>query len=147
MVELAVLSPLFLSVVLMAVEMASSIHTVHRLGSALRESGRLASQDWNELVPAEVNPNAKIEQDLENFLRAADVDLSGMEFDIVHADGNADGQPFQLGASGTRLKLFRMRLSLPVRTGFFSRAWFGDRFEESMVFRAGREIRDTPAGG
>ena len=141
LVELAVLSPLFLALVLMSVEIAASIHTIHRMGAALRESGRLASQDWNELVPVEVNPNAKIEQDLENFLTAAGVDLAGYDFEIVHADGDSAGQPFQLGAPGTRLELFRMTLSLPVRTGFFTQSWFGDRFEESLVFRAGREIR------
>ena len=139
-VEFAALAPFFLLLAVMSVECGACIHTVHRLSAALREAGRLASQDWDETLPGEVTPGEKIEQDVRNFLAAGGLDRDELTFEMTYADGPDAGQPFALGTPGTQLELFQMEVSAPTPPGYFARLWFGERLRAKFAFRAGRDL-------
>ena len=138
-VEFAVLAPFFILLVVMSLEMGACIHHVGRMGAALREAGRLASQDWDETLPGPTTPRDKIESDVLNFLAAEGFDRGAVRFAMTHADGDRAGQDFPLGDPDVRLMLFRMEVTSPTPGRIFSPAWFGPRLRAQFVFRAGRD--------
>lgn len=139
-VEFACLAPFFLALAVMSLEMGECIHTVHRLEAAMREAGRLASMDWDETLPGQQSPAAKIEQDVKNFLSASGIARGGVEFAMTAADGAGAGEPFDLGAAENRLALFTMEASVPTPDGYFARLWFSDRLRSEYTLRAGRDV-------
>lgn len=141
-VEFAAVAPFFVLLVVATAEMNACIERVHRLNSALREAGRLASMDWDEALPGTQTPGEKVREDFENFLAAGGTRREDITFSMTHAGGSHDGQPFVLGQSGNRLQLFVMEGSVPTPGGSFSRMWFGDRLRARLAFRAGRDVHE-----
>ena len=138
-VEFAAVAPFCILLVVTSAEMNACIQQVHRLSAALREAGRLASMDWDETLPGAQSPGEKVEEDFKNFLAAGGTPRDEIAFAMTHAEGDNVGQPFVLGASENRLKLFTMEASVPAPGGSFARMWFGDRLVVRFTFRAGRD--------
>ena len=138
-VEFAAMAPFFIFLVIATAEMNACIQEVHRVSAALREAGRLASMDWDETLPGQLTPARKVEQDVVNFLAAGGTPRDAIRFEMTHAEGDDRGQPFALGSSGNRLKLFVMEASVPTPGSSFSHIWFGPRLKARFTFRAGRD--------
>jgi hypothetical protein len=112
-VEFAVMVPLFLMLVLGTVEMGTAIDASQTLYGALREAGRLASMDYPNIIGETPAPNAKITQDIRNFLTAAGIPGDEVTIAIIHAGGASDGQTFELSDPDNDLKLFRIEATVP----------------------------------
>ncbi len=138
-VEFAAVAPFFILLVVASAEMNACIQQAHRLSSAMREAGRLASMDWDETLPGSQTPSQKVEEDVRNFLAAGGTPREDVTFAMTHAEGDTQGEPFDLGSADNRLKLFTMEASVPTPGGSFAQMWFGERLRARFSFRAGRD--------
>lgn len=140
LVEFALTSPIYLALVLGVVEMGSALEASANMTAALREGGRLASMDWDGIVPDGMTPNEKVDQDIRNFLTA--VGLPGEEFSITltYAEGSSEGQPFDLSDPDNENELFRLTASVPYDEvmAYPSNYLGGQTLTASVVYRAGR---------
>jgi hypothetical protein len=139
-VELAVMVPLFLTLLLGAVEMGSAISTTQKLHGALRDGGRLASMDYSGILAKDVDPNAKVKQDIRNFLTAEGIPGDKVTLKIVHAGGGLDGQTFDLTSKSNYLKLFRIEAAVPYSevSTFPLKFMSGQTLTAQLTFRKGR---------
>jgi Flp pilus assembly protein TadG len=141
-VEFAVISPLFLLLLLGTVEMGSAINATQKLYSALREGGRLASMDYQNMshIDDDVDINAKVLADIRNFLTASGIPGDDVEIAVVHAGEPNDGQAFDLSDPNNNLKLFRIEATVPYESvsTFPLEQMAGQDVSASMTFRKGR---------
>lgn len=140
LVEFALTAPIYLALVLGVVEMGSALEASNQLTSSLREGGRLATMDWEGVVPDGMTPNEKVEQDIRNFLEAVGVPSEEVSLDITHAEGANEGQPFDLADPNNKLELFRISATVPYDEIMTYPANFlgGQTLVSSVVYRAGR---------
>lgn len=139
-VEFAVLVPLFLSLLLGTVEMGSAISVTQKFYSALREGGRLASMDYDNILASGTNINTKVVTDIRNFLKAEGLPGNDITITITHADGANAGQPFDLSSAANDLKLFKLTASAPYSTvsTFPLKRLTNHIVTASLTFRKGR---------
>jgi hypothetical protein len=141
-VEFAVIAPLFLMLLLGTVEMGSAINATQKLYSALREGGRLASMDYQNMtnIDTDVDINAKILADIRNFLTASGIPGDEVELSIVHAGEPSDGEDFDLGDADNNLKLFRIEATVPYESvsTFPLQQMEGQDVTAQLTFRKGR---------
>ena len=139
LVEFAVLAPFFVFLVVASAEMNAAIGEAHRLSAALRQAGRLASQDWDEALPGPISPREKVEADVKNFLAAGGTPREDVDFSMTVAEGDGAGDAFELGRPENRLELFTVEVSVPTPGRVFGPVWFGDRLSARLTLRAGRD--------
>lgn len=139
-VEFAVIAPLFLMLLLGTVEMGSAINATQKLYSALREGGRLASMDYENIFGDDLDINAKIVADIRNFLTAAGIPGDEVELSIVHAGGENDGDDFDLSDPDNNLELFRIEATVPYESvsTFPLQQMEGQDVTAQLTFRKGR---------
>src|SRR5690554_4033910 len=72
-VELAIIMPVFLTMLLGLVELSSALNATQTLQGAIRDAGRLASMDYKIILGSSTNANTKIVQDIRNLLTASGI--------------------------------------------------------------------------
>ena len=147
--EAAVVTPMLLVLVLGTIEMGSALRASTLMQSSVREAGRLASMDWTRVVEEGDTPNAKLERDVQNYLRASGINIysedgSGnqveeLDFSIVHADGPHEGEPFDMSDPDNNLELATIQLSLPYSqvSVFPTQIMGGSNINAKLVVRVG----------
>jgi hypothetical protein len=140
MVEFAIIAPIFLALILGTVELGTALKTSNTLASAIRGGGRLASMDWEGIVPDGVTTNEKVLTDIENFLAASGIPVAETTLTITSAEGEDEGEPFDLADPDNRLRLFRITAEVPYSAISLYPSHFmsGHDVKASIVFRAGR---------
>lgn len=139
-VELAVILPVFLTLLLGLVEMSYALNATHTLQGALRDAGRLASMDYEQIFGSGFNPNTKIPQDIRNLLTAAGIPGDKVTIKVVHSGGSDDGAAFDLANDNNYLKMFRIEASVPysVVSALPTEFMTGQNITASVTFRKGR---------
>lgn len=137
-VEFAAVLPLFLILVVGTIEVGRALEVSQMMLIAVREGGRLAATDYakpsNELKAT----NANVINDVQNFLRYADVPINELVVTITNAEtdqpldfqDNPDGKP----------RLYRITATLPFRSvSYLPEPFFlsGRNLSQSIVMREG----------
>jgi Flp pilus assembly protein TadG len=139
-VEFAITLPLFLSLLMGMVEIGAALDAAQTLHGCLRDAGRLASMDYNEILGTNSDPNTKIVQDIRNLLTASGIPGDDATISIVHADGAQVGNAFDVSDENNYLKLFRIEGAVPYTSvstfpiNFFS----SESIRASVTYRKGR---------
>ncbi|MCA9053978.1 MAG: pilus assembly protein [Planctomycetaceae bacterium] len=139
-VEFAVTLPIFLILLMGMVEASCAINSTQTLHGALRDAGRLASMDYKQILGENVDPNAKVLQDIRNLLTASGIPGDAVTLAIVYSGGPNDGQPFDLSDEDNYLELFRVEATVPyTAVSTFPIDYFtGSDLYASVTFRKGR---------
>lgn len=139
-VEFAIILPLFLMLVLGTVEMGSALEKSQVIYASLREAGRLASMDYNGIIPPGSNVNNKITQDIKSFLTASGIPGNQVTVSIQHAGGAKDGQPFDINSTANYMEMFRIKASVPYSavSTFPLEFMSGRTLDAELVFRKGK---------
>jgi Flp pilus assembly protein TadG len=110
-VEFALMAPVFLVLVLGVTETARMFDLQNQLQVAAREGARMAAMDRAGLVGEGQSTNAKVIQDVKNFLEASGIDPDQVNVQIVsHDDPSA---AFNLDDPANSLKYFQLKISVP----------------------------------
>ena len=138
-VEFAMLVPVFLTLLLGALEAGCAISTSQNITSAIREGGRLAAMDWSDVIPDGTTANAKVTSDIKNFLEAAGVPEEDVRVSITSAEASDYGQAFDLEDVNNKLRLFRISVEIDYDdvSAFPSSFMGGETIKASLVFRSG----------
>lgn len=138
-VECAVVLPMFLILTLGTIEMGTALRASTIMQSATREAGRLVSMKWSNLTSGTDTPNAKIERDLRNFVTASGLPGADLDINIIFADGDKKGQPFDISDEENDLELVKIQMTLPYSSIslFPTRYMGGKAVGASLVLRAG----------
>lgn len=139
-VEFAIMAPVFLILTLGSVELGYALNASNTMYGALREGGRLASQDWSTMIEPGVTANEKVIQDIKNMLTAARIPGEHVTLEIVHADGPSEGQPFDLQDPDNYLATFTIEAEIPYANVSLIPGHFleGQSLRASISFRMGR---------
>mgnify|MGYP002626104234 CR=1 FL=1 len=141
MVEFAFIMPVFLTL-LGVLEIGKALEASNLLSSAVREGGRLAAMDWQEVVSDGTTPNQKVIDDIKNFLAASKIPADQASVTITSAEGSDEGQTFDLADPANKLRLFRITASIPFSavSTFPSNFMNGQTITASLVFRTGGSL-------
>lgn len=107
------MAPVFLILTLGSVELGYALNASNTLHGALREGGRLASQDWSSMLGPNETPNEKVIQDIRNMLTAARIPGDQVTLTITHADGPSAGDAFDLADEDNYLEMFTITAVVP----------------------------------
>jgi Flp pilus assembly protein TadG len=110
-VEFAVIAPLFVVILLGMAQATHMMETRNLLATAAREGARLAAMDREGMIPEGSTTNAKVAQDITNFLETSGVDTEDLTVEIVSHDDPT--QTFDLDDPDNEFKLFEILLKLP----------------------------------
>jgi len=137
--EAAVVTPMLLVLVLGTIEMGTALRASTIMQSAVREAGRLASMDWRYIVADDDTPNAKLVRDLRNFVTASGLPGDELTVSVIHADGDDEGENFDLTDPDNNLKLIKIELSLPYSqiSLWPNRYLGGSNVNARLIMRAG----------
>jgi len=140
MVEFAIIAPLFLLLIVGTIEMGNALEATTQLSSALREGGRLASMDWDDIVAENETPNQKVIRDIKNFLTAAGYPGDQVTVTITSAEGTDVGETFDLGNPDNEMRLFKLEATIPYEqiSSFPHGFMKGRDVRGQLVMRAGR---------
>lgn len=111
-VEFAVMSPLFVMLILGLLEGGRGFEVANTIEMAIREGGRLASMEWDGIVPRESNPNQKVIDDIRAFLKASKIDADKAEISITSAEGDDEGEEFILHQKANVGRYFKIRVAM-----------------------------------
>lgn len=110
-IEFALMIPVFLTLVLGVTETSRMFEIKNQLSVAAREGARMAAMERNGLVAEGQTTNAKVIQDVKNFLEASGLDPNDVNVQIVsHDDPTA---AFNLDAAANSLKYFELKITVP----------------------------------
>ena len=140
LVEFALFSPLFVLLTLGAIQANQAINTTMLMSSAVREGGRLATMDWTDVVLDGSTPQAKVLEDIQNFLEAGGIPAEELELSIVSAEGADIGDAFDLTDPDNAYRLFRITATIPYsETSPFHSSFTNEAdLSASLVFRNGK---------
>ncbi|MCA9109257.1 MAG: pilus assembly protein [Planctomycetaceae bacterium] len=143
-VEFAIMAPVFLTLTLGSIEVGYALNASNTLYGALREGGRLASQDWSTMLAPGETANAKVIQDIKNMLTASRIPGNQVTIEIVHADGPNAGSPFDLEDEDNYLQMFTITGSVPFDqiTLLPGNYLGGSDLQAAITFRMGRTTLD-----
>lgn len=110
-IEFALMAPVFLVMVLGVTETARLFEVHNQLAMAAREGARTAAMERSGLVAEGQTTNAKVTQDVKNFLAATGIDPADINVQIVHHDNPAEA--FNLDAVANSLKYFELKITVP----------------------------------
>lgn len=138
-VELAVVLPVFMTILLGIAEMSRGLDVSERLASAVRQGGRAAASDLSNVMPAGMTPNQKVANDIRNILIASGIKGDKVTITISHADGPDAGRTFDLSDGKNYLKYYRVTATVDYAdVGLFPRMMKNQKLTASVVFRMGR---------
>lgn len=112
--EFAIMVPLFLTLILGAVQGGLALDASHKMYSVIRQAGRLAGQNYSERLQPDETINEKIIQDIRNQLTSVGIDGDAATISITHADGSSAGAPFDLSDSSNSYGLFKITITAPI---------------------------------
>jgi len=136
---MAVVLPVFMTILLGIAEMSRGLDVSERLASAVRQGGREAASDLTSQVPKGSTINQKVTKDIQNILTASGLDGSKVVVTILHADGGSQGAAFDFQDSNNYLKYYRITATVPYSdVGLFPRILKNKKLTASVVFRLGR---------
>jgi Flp pilus assembly protein TadG len=139
-VEFALVAPVFVGLVLGAIQAGFNLDSTTKMYAAIRQSGRLASLDYDSRLLPNQSINAKIIQDIKNSLTAEGLPGNQMNVTITYADGTNAGSNFDLGDPNNDLQNFRIGVAVPysaVNTQSVMPSNMNN-LNASIVFRKGR---------
>ena len=142
-VECAIVLPIMMVLVLGLIEIGTALRASTIMQSSVREAGRLASMDWRYVVEDGETPNAKVEQDIRNFVTASGLPGDDLVVSIEHAEGDSAGAEFDISDADNELKLILIEITLP----YASISLFPTQYMGGTDLRAGVVSRAGIAGG
>jgi len=141
-VELAVVLPVFVTLMLGVVQVGISIDASHKLYATLRQAGRLAAMDFKDRLAEGQTENQKVIQDIKNQLTAEGIPGDQATVTITHADGSQSGNTFDLADPNNALELFRIQIEVPnsalTSTNLLPNPQ--QKLSATIVFRKGRSM-------
>jgi len=138
-VELAVVLPIFVTILLGIAEMSRGLDVSERLASAARQGGREAASDISQQIPKGWTINQKVTKDIQNMLTASGLDGSKVDVKITHADGGTEGATFNFEDPDNYLKYYRITATVDYSdVGLFPSILKDKKLVSSVVFRLGR---------
>lgn len=138
-VELAVVLPIFMTILLGIAEMSRGLDVSERLASAVRQGGRAAASDLSNVMQAGVTPNQKVVSDIRNILIASGLKGDKVTITITHADGPDAGKTFDLSDGKNYLKYYKVTATVDYSdVGLFPKIMKDQKLEAAVVFRMGR---------
>jgi Flp pilus assembly protein TadG len=111
-VEFALVAPVFVALVIGAIQAGFNLDSTTKMYAAIRQSGRLASLDYDSKLLPNQSINAKIIQDIKNSLTAEGLPGNKMNVTVTYADGAKSGSSFDLGDPNNDLQNFRIGVSV-----------------------------------
>ncbi|MFO0918310.1 MAG: TadE family protein [Planctomycetaceae bacterium] len=111
-VEFALVAPVFVALVIGAIQAGFNLDSTTKMYAAIRQSGRLASLDYDSKLLPNQSINAKIIQDIKNSLTAEGLPGDKMSVSITYADGAKEGSSFDLGDPNNDLLNFRIGVAV-----------------------------------
>ncbi len=111
-VEFALVAPVFVALVIGAIQAGFNLDSTTKMYAAIRQSGRLASLDYDSKLLPNQTINAKLVQDIKNSLTAEGLPGNKMSVTITYADGAKAGTNFDLGDPNNDLLNFRIGVSV-----------------------------------
>lgn len=136
-VEFAVVAPVFIALILGAIQNGYNIDIKHKLHAVIRQAGRLSSQDYRGRLQAGQTANQKVILDIRNHLKAEGLNGDLFTITITHAEGSLAGTPFDLSDPQNSLKLYRIKVEAPYsavsENGLFPTPF--EKVSASIVFR------------
>ena len=138
-VECAVVLPVMMILVLGTIELGTALRAQTILQSSVREAGRVASMDWRYVVSEDETPNEKVERDIRNFVTASGLPGDDLIISIEHAEGDFEGQEFDIADEDNDLELLLIDIQLPYSSIslYPTRHMHGSNVRASLVMRAG----------
>lgn len=112
-VELTVMAPLFVALVMGAVQSGMNLDMQIKIQAAIRQAGRLAAMDYSKRLQPGQTGNQKVIQDIKNVLIAEGLPGNDATITITHADGPNAGSTFDLASSANDLQLFKIQIEIP----------------------------------
>lgn len=140
-VEFALVAPVYVALVMGAIQSGYNFDSTTKMYTAIRQSGRLATlNNSSTKLQSGQTMNSKIIADVKNALTAEGLPGSQMTVTITHANGNSAGTTFDLSDPNNDFQYFRIGVSVPysaVNTGGFLPS-SQSSLAASIVFRKGR---------
>lgn len=112
-VELAVVTPVFTTLVFLGIESGHALNMSQKLHGAVRDGGRLAAKDVDKSLLNGQTANEKVIGDIKNLLKAEGFPAASITLTITHADGANAGQPFDLSDTNNQYKLMKVSATVP----------------------------------
>jgi len=139
-VEFAVVAPLLLSIVVGLSELTRVYDVQNSLETAAREGARFAAMDRTDMLQAGQTANAKLIQDVTNFLVASGIPSNAVAVSI-HPAGSP-GQAFDLDDPANDLQLFEVDVQIPYSAVSYAPVDAVDDYtlSASVTFRNGRAV-------
>lgn len=141
-VEFAIIAPLFVALIMGLLQSGTNFSASQQMHSALRQAGRLASQDYSAKLQTGQTANQKIIADIKNQLNASGIDPTNVTVTITHASGASAGSNFDLADTNNDLKYFKITATVPYsavnKNGFLPNTV--SNLQASLVFRKGKSI-------
>lgn len=134
------MAPLFIALIMGLLQSGTDFSAAQQMYSALRQAGRLASQDYSDKLQTGQTANEKVIADIKNQLKACGIDSSETTVSITHADGASAGANFDLADTNNDLKYFKITCTVPYgavnKNGFLPSTV--TNMSASIVFRKGK---------
>ncbi len=141
-VEFAIIAPLFIALIMGLLQSGTDFSASQQMYSALRQAGRLATQDYSEKLQSGQTANEKVTADIKNQLGAAGIDATDVTVAITHANGENAGTDFDLSDPDNDLQYFKIAINVPYgavnKNGFLPNTV--SSLSASIVFRKGKSI-------
>lgn len=137
-VEFAFVAPFLISTALGIIELTRAYDAQNLLETAAREGARFASMDREGMLQEGQSTNAKLIQDVKNFLATSGLDPADIQVSITDAD--SPGSNFDLDDPDNDLRLFQVDIALPYSSISYTPVSPSHDFSmsASIVFRNGR---------
>lgn len=132
------MAPVYLLLTLGTVELGYALNASNTMHGAIREGGRLASQDFSTILAPGESANDKVTQDIKNMLTAARIPGDAVTVLIERAD--QPGTAFDLEDPDNYLEYFRIQLCIDYEDVSAIPGHFlgGYQLKADMAFRMGR---------
>ncbi len=109
-VEFAIMAPMLLSIVVGLIEVNRAYDAQNLLQTAAREGARFASMDRTDMMQEGESTNAKLVNDVTNFLNSSGLPGDSIQVEIL--DATDPTQPFDLDNPDNDLGLFIVEISM-----------------------------------
>ncbi len=137
-VEFAFVAPFLIGTAMGIVELTRAYETQNLLETAAREGARFASMDREGMLAEGQSTNAKLVQDVKNFLASSGFDPADIE--VTVRDGEDPEAAFDLDDPDNDLKLFEVEISIPYSKVSYTPVSESQDYsmKASITFRNGR---------
>tara|TARA_B100000945_G_scaffold247900_1_gene204341 strand:+ start:421 stop:906 length:486 start_codon:yes stop_codon:yes gene_type:complete len=137
-VEFAFIAPVFISIVMGLIQTTRIYDSQNLLETAAREGARFAAMDRSGMPGEGGYGNAKMTQDIKNFMASSGVDSDNVQVKIL--DHEDPSQTFDIDDPENDLKLFQVEVTVPFSSVSITSVSEGSDYGMSgkIIFRNGR---------